>query len=333
LQQGGRGLDERALHLLHRELALAGVVYVPDLGARVIGPSLLSSGSAADRTRWLPLIASGAEHLEAAIWEPLDRDGPGLKLNADPAGSAWRLSGQRFVRRSAHMPDHLLCFVRTGEGMLRHCVTALVITAEEVSFADYDDCRWLVDIDDLLVRDQLGGRNEGWTFLEACLIDEFSVVGSTAQLQHMVHTVKSSMRDDEDYEEGIEKNLADVEVSVAALEAMEMRTVDSALHGQPDLALQAAIRLLVPDLVQRIAYINLRVDAYRSIPAVDMLLSDNEPGYGSPRGWGMLTGSIAQVEDFALKDRLALNVSGQVAGLFERLSAWGDQTNPENTEC
>lgn len=113
--QGGGGQGLLEVVLLHEELGRA-LAPTPHVESAVLGGGLLrEGGSAAQKTAWLPRIASG-ESIFVAAWlepeggfEPMD-----VRLEARPSGSGVRLFGTKSHVAFAKRADRLIVLARTG---------------------------------------------------------------------------------------------------------------------------------------------------------------------------------------------------------------------------
>jgi alkylation response protein AidB-like acyl-CoA dehydrogenase len=117
-EQGGAGLGLVELCLVLEEMGRA--AYPGPYFASVVlaGLGLQLGGSAAQKEKWLPAIASGQARASAALLEDtLDWDPASTAAIASRAGAGWRLSGiKRFVPW-AHVADVVLVPARAPEGL------------------------------------------------------------------------------------------------------------------------------------------------------------------------------------------------------------------------
>jgi alkylation response protein AidB-like acyl-CoA dehydrogenase len=82
------------------------------------GFPLLLGGSAAQKEKWLPAIASGRARLSAALQEDrLDCDPAGVTTTATRTGDGWALSGVKRFVPWAHVADAVLVPARGPEGL------------------------------------------------------------------------------------------------------------------------------------------------------------------------------------------------------------------------
>jgi alkylation response protein AidB-like acyl-CoA dehydrogenase len=134
---GGLGLDAEHAAVVNQELA---AFDVPDLypfmvGLALVGPTLLTHGSAEQQRRWLPAIRDGSQIWCQLFSEPdAGSDLAGLTTRAvrdddggDEAGG-WRVTGQKVWSSRAHYSRWGLLLARTDPSVPKHRgITAFAI--------------------------------------------------------------------------------------------------------------------------------------------------------------------------------------------------------------
>ncbi|MGH7386077.1 MAG: acyl-CoA dehydrogenase family protein, partial [Candidatus Rokuibacteriota bacterium] len=117
-EQGGAGLGLVELALVLEEMGRA--AYPGPYFASVVlaGLGLQAGGSAAQKEKWLPAIASGQARGTAALLEDtLDWDPASTTTTARKAGAGWRLDGVKRFVPWAHVADVALVPARAPEGV------------------------------------------------------------------------------------------------------------------------------------------------------------------------------------------------------------------------
>jgi len=117
-EQGGAGLGLVELCLVLEEMGRA--AYPGPYFASVVlgGLGLQLGGSAAQKEKWLPAIASGQARASAALLEDaLDWDPASTTATATRSGDGWRLSGVKRFVPWAHVADVVLVPARAPEGL------------------------------------------------------------------------------------------------------------------------------------------------------------------------------------------------------------------------
>ena len=117
-EQGGAGLGLVELALVLEEMGRA--AYPGPYFASVVlaGLGLQAGGSAAQKERWLPAIASGQARGTAALLEDsLDWDPASTTATATRTGAGWSISGLKRFVPWAHVADVALVPARAPEGV------------------------------------------------------------------------------------------------------------------------------------------------------------------------------------------------------------------------
>jgi alkylation response protein AidB-like acyl-CoA dehydrogenase len=117
-EHGGAGLGMIELCIVLEELGR--VAYPGPYFASVVlgGLGIALGGSAAQRDRWIPAIASGAARASAALVEEhLDADPAATATVAERAGDGWSLAGVKRFVPWAHVADVVLVPARGPEGL------------------------------------------------------------------------------------------------------------------------------------------------------------------------------------------------------------------------
>ncbi|HSV82974.1 MAG TPA: acyl-CoA dehydrogenase family protein [Ramlibacter sp.] len=119
---GGMGLGKRAMCIVTEELSRAWIA-AGSLGTRSeIAAELIScGGTAAQKTEWLPKIASGEVLPTAVFTEPdTGSDLGSLRTRATPTNSGWRIDGNKTWITHASRSDLMTLLARTEPGSTDH---------------------------------------------------------------------------------------------------------------------------------------------------------------------------------------------------------------------
>jgi alkylation response protein AidB-like acyl-CoA dehydrogenase len=181
---GGLGLGMLDAAVLLTELGRA-LTPAPVLSSAVLATSLLCfAGSAAQKKRWLPRLASGEVIATVAWLEEGDRlDPAGVALKPRRVRAGLRLAGSKLFVHDAEIAHLLLVAVRTGAGSGESGVSLLLVPRDMPGIAvaplptiDVTRRVYEVTFDDVVVppEQMLGGEGKAWKHL-ARLIDVASV--------------------------------------------------------------------------------------------------------------------------------------------------------------
>ena len=117
-QQGGAALGLVELALVCEELGRAAYPGPYLASVALGGLGLMLGGSAAQKEKWLPAIASGKARASAALLEDaLDWDPASTLATAATAGGGWQLTGVKRFVPWAHVADVVLVPARAPEGL------------------------------------------------------------------------------------------------------------------------------------------------------------------------------------------------------------------------
>jgi alkylation response protein AidB-like acyl-CoA dehydrogenase len=180
---GGLGLSVASAGLVLEHLRRWRLTRLNIVGLSLIGPTLLQSGSAEQRTRYLPTIANNAEPWCQLFSEPgAGSDLAGMSTLAQPTEAGWRISGQKVWTSFAVDARWGLLIARTDPDLPKHAgLTAFVcdMTAPAVEVRPLrkitgDSEFSEVFIDGLLVADAgiVGARGDGWRIAQDVLKHE-----------------------------------------------------------------------------------------------------------------------------------------------------------------
>jgi alkylation response protein AidB-like acyl-CoA dehydrogenase len=133
---GGSGMSMLDAAIVYEELGRA-LAPSPHFVSSVVSAGVLERvGSDEQRARWLPAIAAGDAILTPAWLEPGRGFGPdGVRLEAAPDDSGWRLTGTKRHVQFARAADRLLVLARTPNGVGLFLVDP---TAEGVSLTQQE---------------------------------------------------------------------------------------------------------------------------------------------------------------------------------------------------
>lgn len=119
-QYGGSGLPLSAASVILEEICRSGASAAACHAQMYVMGTLLRHGSAEQKRRWLPQIASGELRLQAfAVTEPdAGSDTTQIRTSArpDPGGEGWLVDGQKIWTSRAEHSDLMILLARTGPG-------------------------------------------------------------------------------------------------------------------------------------------------------------------------------------------------------------------------
>ena len=181
---GGRGASPAQIVLANEELARVGA---PPLlgraGISLVGPTLVSHGTAEQRARWMPRILSGDDVWCQLFSEPgAGSDLASLRTRAEKSGGSYRVTGQKVWSSYARFADLGICLVRTDPEARPHRGISMLAVPMDAPGVEVRPLRQMtgasefneVFLDDVVVpvENLIGPEHEGWQVAGTTLANE-----------------------------------------------------------------------------------------------------------------------------------------------------------------
>jgi len=190
VEHGGRAATATQAGIFHQELAR---YETPDLypfmvGISLVGPTLLTHGTAAQQARWLPAIRTGEEIWCQLFSEPnAGSDLAGLEARATRDGDEWRVTGQKVWSSRAPSSEWGLLLARTDPTVPKHAgitAFALDMRAPGVEVRPLRQMNGDVHFNEVFMTDapvrdadRIAGVGDGWRVAITTLMHERSAIG------------------------------------------------------------------------------------------------------------------------------------------------------------
>ncbi len=235
---------------------LEGVIVHEELG-RVLAPTphlvscvmsagaLVRSGSDAQRSEWLPRIATGEVIVTPAWLEPENSFGPrGVQLRAEPDGDGFTLSGTKQHVYFGAAADRLVVLARTGDAdtdvdlfLVDPSASGVTLT-QKMSISS--DTQYRVDLDGVRVGvdDRIGDAGTGWSTWERVMDEAMVLAAAQANggCEHALDITVQYSKDREQFDkplgafQALSHNMADAKT---ALDGAKLLTYEAAwAHSQ-----------------------------------------------------------------------------------------------------
>src|SRR5437016_11901671 len=194
-EYGGQGADVMRQTIVNEEMVRArapGLIGL--MGIQMVGPTLITHGSEAQRRRYLPKILTAEEIWCQGYSEPgAGSDLASLRTRAELRGDEFVVNGQKVWTSNAQYAGWMFCLVRTDPDAPKHAgisyllidmktpgisVRPLVQMTGDAGFNEvfFEDVR--------VPRANLVGLlNAGWQVVNATLAHERNMLGSTTRTQ------------------------------------------------------------------------------------------------------------------------------------------------------
>ncbi len=241
-EYGGTGWSPAQRHIFAEECADADAPPLSVFGLQLVGPTLYTFGSGAQKRRHLPGILSGDVFWCQGFSEPdAGSDLASLRTRATREGDDWVITGRKIWTTHAHFADMMFCLARTDpdrrpqEGLSFFLIdmraagvsTRPIITldrAHEVNEVVLDAVRAPAD-------SLVGDVNQGWTYGKFLLTCERTFSAHVPKSRRALRRLKEiaareqrnggPLRDDPIFR----RKIAEAEIELKALEFAVYRTL------------------------------------------------------------------------------------------------------------
>lgn len=192
LEFGGAGLDAGHCQALRQAMAQARApAPLAGMGTSMIGPTLLEHGTAEQKARHLPKIASGEIRWCQGYSEPgAGSDLASLATRAEDVGDHFLVNGSKIWTSGAQFADWIFCLVRTDFRAPKHDGISFVLFPMDQPGVSVEPIRLISGaspfcqcfFDDVRAdkADLVGQLNRGWTIAKRLLQHERSSLSALA---------------------------------------------------------------------------------------------------------------------------------------------------------
>lgn len=244
-EYGGSEMSMLEGVIVHEELGRA-LAPTPHLVSCVMSAgALVRSGSDAQRSEWLPRIATGEVIMTPAWLEPENSFGPrGVQLRAEPDGDGFTLSGTKQHVYFGAAADRLVVLARTGDAdtdvdlfLVDPSASGVTLT-QKMSISS--DTQYRVDLDGVRVAadDRIGDAGTGWSTWERVMDEAMVLAAAQANggCEHALDITVQYSKDREQFDkplgafQALSHNMADAKT---ALDGAKLLTYEAAwAHSQ-----------------------------------------------------------------------------------------------------
>ena len=243
-EHGGTGWDPVREFIFEDECAAWGAPRLLPFGLRMVGPVIMTFGSAAQQQRFLPRIASAQDFWCQGYSEPgSGSDLASLKTKAERRGEHYLVNGQKTWITLAHQADWIFCLVRTdpaaraqsGISFLLIDMKSKGITVRPIVTMDGGhevNEVWFEDVK-VPVENLVGEENKGWTYAKFLLGHERTniagVGASKRELQRLKQIAAKERKQGRALLEdpAFAARIAQVEIELMALEITILRVLSA----------------------------------------------------------------------------------------------------------
>ena len=283
VEYGGTGWSTEQLVIFRRELMLAHAPRLMNQGVIMLGPVLIEFGTEEQKKAFLPRIRRGDDWWAQGYSEPnAGSDLASLKTRAVSDGDHYIINGTKIWTTDAHLCNKIFCLVRTsGEGKRQAGISFLVFDLDlpgiEIrpifTFGGEHEFNQVFFSDVRVPKSALvGGENEGWTVAKFLLVGERAY--SYAVFAHdYLNRIRGFLNQQDPGHEPLMRDsalrakLADIEIELASLDAMEQNTLALMKQGRGAAsALTSVSKIHGTALQQRVTELAVEVMGLYALP-------------------------------------------------------------------
>ncbi len=243
-EHGGTGWDPVREFIFEEECAAYGAPRLLPFGLRMVGPVIMTFGSAAQQQRFLPRIAAAQDFWCQGYSEPgSGSDLASLKTSAVRSGNHYLVNGQKTWITLAQYADWIFCLVRTdpaaraqaGISFLLIDMKSPGITVRPIITMDGGhevNEVWFEEVK-VPVENRVGEENKGWTYAKFLLGHERTniagVGASKRELDRLKQIAAGESKNGRPLLEdrAFAARIAQVEIELLALEITQLRVLSA----------------------------------------------------------------------------------------------------------
>ena len=319
---GGTGGSPTQLFLWRQACAAAGAP-LDDIGADIVGPLLLHSSAHDAPSHFLADIRTGTAQWCIAFAEPeAGIDHTAMQTHAQIQDGEWRLEGVKTWVAQAHTANWICCYAdlrEAGEvGLFAVPVDAAGVSRTNMTTFDGGEDFAEITFNDVVlpVSGLLARSASGAQFAHLFHTSELSTLSQSAVARAQLLALDAQLAQ-LDPEDDLHVKRHAVAVQLEALEAMELRFLDSRERKLEVPFPLSILRLRSREILLQLGTLQMESFGYYALPYPDEMLLHNEGHIGPP-------GAAA-----AVRQNLTRHVTSLYEGSSEQLrdSAWHELGN------
>ncbi|MDR2838126.1 MAG: acyl-CoA dehydrogenase family protein [Azonexus sp.] len=303
---GGLGWSPLERFAFEDQLARLGCPWIIPFGVKYVGPVIYTYGSAAQKQRFLPRIATTEDFWAQGYSEPgAGSDLASLRTAAVRDGDHYVVNGQKVWTTYAQWADWMFCLVRTdrearpqsGISFLLVDMRSPGVTVKPIPTMDgYTHVNevWLENVR-VPLENLVGEEGAGWTYAKFLLKNERTAGAIVGMAWHALHRLKELAAEvGPDGKRPIDQPLlrnriGEFELSFLALEEAAYQAVEAMMTGAENGGEASLIKIRGTELYQEIAQATVEVLGPAGIAwDVEALHSGGLPPLGPSDAGGIL---------------------------------------------
>jgi alkylation response protein AidB-like acyl-CoA dehydrogenase len=270
-QYGGQGWDLHRQLIFTQQAAICNAPMIMPYGVNMVGPVIYSYGNEAQKRAHLPAILSSEVWWCQGYSEPgAGSDLASLKTFAERDGDHYIINGTKMWTTEAHWADKMHCLVRTDRsGKPQQGITFLLIdmnipgiTVQPIVTIDgiHHTNQTFFDNVRVPVSNRVGEEGGGWAMAKFLLGNERTSIADTGpKLRLLRHLKRLQQTFIVDAGNGtalkamLTSKLADIEIQLMTLCALEAAYVDAWAKGSPMGAEASLLKIRGTEILQSLA--------------------------------------------------------------------------------
>ena len=283
VEYGGAGFTPAQRYIFNVEMASAGCPISIPMGPKMVAPVIMAFGTREQKIEHLPPILSSDKLWCQGYSEPgSGSDLASLQMRADRDGDHYLLNGSKIWTTHAQWADWMFCLVRTSRedkpqkgisfllldmktpGITVRALPTLDVPAEgqqEINQVFFENVR-------VPVKNRVGEEGKGWTYAKYLL--EFERANAYAPgLRRSLKKVRNiAQREGLTEYEDFRRKLAELEIRVETLNAVELRIFSAMSSGEPAGPASSMLKCAGTELQQAITELAVDAIGYYAMPFV-----------------------------------------------------------------
>jgi alkylation response protein AidB-like acyl-CoA dehydrogenase len=282
---GGTGWNATQRYIFARECTAVDAPRIFSMGLRMVGPVIMKFGTPEQKAKYLPKIVAGDITFCQGYSEPgSGSDLASLKTRAVRDGDDYVINGTKIWTTGAHVADHMFCLVRTAtDGKPQDGISFVLIDSMQtpglsvkpiVTLAgDHEVNQVFFDNVRTPVANRIGPENAGWTVAKYLLEFERGGDAYTPNLYARIEDVRRIAKEEAADgsgrlidEPGFAERLAEAEISIQALEMIELQVLSDLSKGRNPGAVSSQMKIRGSETLQALDHLGVEALAWYAAP-------------------------------------------------------------------
>lgn len=278
VEHGGTGWSPLQHYIFASELAAVDAPPRSPIGTHMVAPVIIAFGTEEQKARWLPGIRNGDDYWAQGYSEPQSgSDLASLQCRAvlDSGGTHYVINGTKIWTTHAQWANRMFCLVRTSnQGKRQHGISFLCfdfdvpgITVRPIISISGDHELNQVFFDDVRVPVSalIGEQDKGWTIAKYLLEHERGGIWAPLlqarlrRLRQSAQQVWAGLPSDSFERTDKTRKFAELECTIDALQALEIRALRAQTRGEPAGILPSMGKVLGTETRQRLTELGIEI--------------------------------------------------------------------------